>query len=198
MKEDKPSGVTLDSAALKALAHPLRVDMVDQLSMFGAATASQLAQRLDQSSGATSYHLRQLERHGLVREVADKGTGRERWWEVVPGGMSIALTDDSDPAMIEAGKLVGRQWADQRHRQLDAFLRRADIELSAEWTDGSLLLSTRLDLTAEELAEATSELSAAVDAIRARFKDRGRRPGTRPVQMQVNGFPLLDIPADLA
>lgn len=188
----------LDSAALKALAHPLRVDMVDQLIMYGPATASQLAERLDQSSGATSYHLRQLARHGLVREVEGKGTARERWWEVVPGGIAITLTEDTDPASIEAGKLIGRQWSDQRHRQLDAFFRRGDVELPMEWTDSALVIASKLDLTSAELAEVSRMLSAAVEEARAKFADLGPREGTRPVQLQGIAIPLLDVPGERA
>ena len=78
---------TLDVNDLKALAHPLRVQLLDALSTYGAATASGLADRLGESSGATSYHLRQLEKHGFVRELKGKGSARERWWERVPGGL---------------------------------------------------------------------------------------------------------------
>src|SRR6188474_1094363 len=93
----------LDMQRLKALAHPLRVQILDTLSIYGAFTASGLAERLGESSGATSYHLRQLERHGFVREVEGKGTGRERWWERVPGGITLNATEmDDTPAMRAA------------------------------------------------------------------------------------------------
>lgn len=186
----------LDAAALKALAHPLRVEMVDQLTLFGPATASQLADRLAESSGATSYHLRQLARHGLVRELEGRGTARERYWEIVPGGMSITLSEDADPASIEAGKLIARQWAEQRSRQVDAFLRRADVELGDTWVDGSLLLSSRLDLTPEELREVSEEIAATIERLRERFVDLGKREGTRTVSLQANVFPLIDVPGE--
>ena len=69
-------GRDLDMESLKALSHPLRVQLLDALSVYGPATASGLAERLGESSGATSYHLRQLERHGFVRELQARGTGR--------------------------------------------------------------------------------------------------------------------------
>src|SRR6478609_11448403 len=75
----------LGPAQLKALAHPLRVQILDLLSTHGALTASRLADLVGESSGSTSYHLRQLARHGFVREVRDRGTARERWWERPPG-----------------------------------------------------------------------------------------------------------------
>ena len=42
--------------------------MLGELRLNGAATASQLGRRLGESSGATSYHLRQLARFGSKAE----------------------------------------------------------------------------------------------------------------------------------
>ncbi|MGK5678488.1 helix-turn-helix domain-containing protein [Actinoplanes sp. URMC 104] len=72
--------VALDPRTLRGLAHPLRVRMLNLLRERGPSTASKLAERLGQSSGATSYHLRQLAAYGFVEEDPDRGTARERWW----------------------------------------------------------------------------------------------------------------------
>src|SRR4051795_3709734 len=109
----------LDMESLKALSHPLRVQMLDALSVYGPATASGLAERLAESSGATSYHLRQLEKHGFVREVEGRGTTRERWWERVPRAISIENKEYRDsPAAMAASKLVLNEWTDTRERRL--------------------------------------------------------------------------------
>jgi DNA-binding transcriptional ArsR family regulator len=76
MSEPERPERIVDAASLKALAHPLRVDMFDRLAMLGPATASQLAEALGESSGATSYHLRQLARHGFIEEDTDRGTAK--------------------------------------------------------------------------------------------------------------------------
>lgn len=73
----------LDAASAQALAHPLRARIVGDLRVHGPATATILAKRLGESSGATSYHLRVLGEHGFVEEDAGRGTGRERWWRAV-------------------------------------------------------------------------------------------------------------------
>src|SRR5689334_12619211 len=65
------SVVRPDGRSLRALAHPLRLRLLGLLRMDGAATASQLAARTGQSSGATSYHLRQLAAYGFVIEEPD-------------------------------------------------------------------------------------------------------------------------------
>ena len=54
--------------AIRALSHPLRVRLLDLLRFDGPSTATLLARRVGESSGATSYHLRQLARHGFIEE----------------------------------------------------------------------------------------------------------------------------------
>ncbi len=75
--------VDLDSAQLRCLAHPLRARLLGSLRAHGPATASHLAVRLGTNSGATSYHLRQLNDVGLVGDVAELGRGRERYWRAL-------------------------------------------------------------------------------------------------------------------
>src|SRR3546814_3464440 len=83
MNADESGGArpnrVLDAGALRALAHPLRVQIFDILSQYGPQTASTLAAMTGESSGATSYHLRALARQDLIREVDGRGTARERW-----------------------------------------------------------------------------------------------------------------------
>ena len=72
--------VTPDIAGLQALSHPTRLRMLGILRSEGSATASSLATRLGMNSGATSYHLRHLAKHGFIEDDAERGNGRERWW----------------------------------------------------------------------------------------------------------------------
>ena len=72
-----------DVRALRALAHPLRMSLLAALRSDGPSTASRLADRLGESSGATSYHLRQLAGFGFVEEVPGEGSARERWWRAL-------------------------------------------------------------------------------------------------------------------
>ena len=74
------SRVTPDVAGLQALSHPTRLRILGLLRSEGSATASSLATRLGMNSGATSYHLRHLAKHGFIEDDAERGNGRERWW----------------------------------------------------------------------------------------------------------------------
>jgi DNA-binding transcriptional ArsR family regulator len=74
-----PTRRALSLEQLRALAHPLRFRILELLRE-GAANSTLLAQRLGESSGATSYHLRQLARYDLIEEDSERSRGRERWW----------------------------------------------------------------------------------------------------------------------
>ncbi|WP_240930217.1 winged helix-turn-helix domain-containing protein [Streptomyces coryli] len=73
-----------DLAALKCLAHPRRQLVLQQLTLHGPATSATLARALGLNTGATSYHLRELARHGFVSdEPGAAGSGG--------GGRSAAI-----------------------------------------------------------------------------------------------------------
>lgn len=194
-----PHGRTMDLESLKALAHPLRVKIFDTLSTYGSFTASGLAERLGESSGATSYHLRQLEKHGFVREVEGKGVGRERWWERVPGGITLGTEEAlKTSAGREASQLVMREWATARERTLGEFLERGFDELPTKWTEATMISLTNVLVTAEQLGDFTERYMAMVTEFADKY--RGQKvPGSRPVQLQFHAFPVLDgeeIPED--
>jgi DNA-binding transcriptional ArsR family regulator len=185
-------GRDLDLESLKAFAHPLRVRIVDVLSTYGSFTASGLAERLGESSGATSYHLRQLEKNGFVREVEGKGTGRERWWERSPGGINISqMSMRESAAAREASDVVMRQWNENRNRIMDDFHERGMELLSEEWLETSMLSTSNVRMTVQQL-------KALVDAWEQVYlehieKIRGQDvPGSRPVQVHFNAFPVVD------
>ncbi|MCS7483956.1 helix-turn-helix domain-containing protein [Umezawaea endophytica] len=77
----QPEEIT-DPAVLKAMAHPLRRRIVAELRR-GPASATTLAAALQENTGSTSYHLRELAKHGFVEDEPSLGKGKERWWRVV-------------------------------------------------------------------------------------------------------------------
>lgn len=189
-QNDRPEqGRTLELDALKALAHPLRVKIFDALAMFGAATASGLAERLGESSGATSYHLRQLAKHDLVRELTDRGNARERWWERTPGGIMLKAVDESDAAR-HATEIVMNEWNTARENVLTEFLSRGPTELSTEWMEASTVNTANLAATVDEVREFKEQVAKLVGDFADAHRDRSR-PGTRPVQVQFSVFPLI-------
>lgn len=182
--------LTLD--ALKALAHPMRVQIFSALSSYGPATASALAVRLGESSGTTSYHLRQLERHGFVREDATRGNARDRWWERVPGPIEITEPDvDGSPGGAAANELLEAEFAraeDQRY----ADYRRGARSLGPAWRAAAVATTGHLQLDAAGLAEFNGD----VERLLARYRGRGAGEGSRRIEVHVRAFPVLDPATD--
>lgn len=182
----------LDLAALKALTHPLRVQLIDELSAHGAATASHLAERLGESSGATSYHLRQLARHGLVREVEGRGTARERWWERVPQPIKVDGSDlRPDSAERLASELVVAEMQRGRQQRLQAFLRTGPETLGPGWIEASGVVTANARLTQEQLDLLGQDLLRVLDSYLDRYRGQST-PGARPIQVHLDFFPLAD------
>jgi DNA-binding transcriptional ArsR family regulator len=186
----------LDATALQGLAHPLRVQLADQLSLHGPATATQLAARLNESSGATSYHLRQLEKYGFVEEDPSRGTGRERWWRRVPGRITIEghTLSEETPATREATKLVLNEFSRAKQARVQHW--RDNYERwPRAWADNSYESSNHLRLTATEFARLGHEM----DTLLSRWVERTRdREGTDVVDVEVQwySFPVGEPPAD--
>ncbi len=179
----------LGTAALRALAHPLRVRILDELSMYGPLTASGLGERLGESSGSTSYHVRQLEKHGLVAEDVGRGTGRERWWMRAPGSITLPDAHQQPEGSAErlATELIDQEWMRQRDESLREFRERGAKVFDGEWLDVASFDTVNLRLTAEELGDLVAE----IDAVIGRRLKTKTSAGARPVQLQLNAFPLV-------
>lgn len=189
---DEHGGRAADLDGLKALAHPLRMQLIEALSTYGEDTASGLAERLGESSGATSYHLRQLEKHGYVREVEGRGTGRERWWERVPGPIHLGNADlDSSEAGRAASRVIMREWLHHRESGVRDIIERGHDVLAPEWREAIALQSASVHVTADQLEELNHRVSDLI--LTFAHEHRGQRiPGSRPVHLQYFGFPVLD------
>lgn len=145
----------LGAAQLRALAHPLRLQLLQVLSAEGPATASQLGRRLGESSGATSYHLRALHRAGMVEE-AEQRNGRERWWQRVPEHLMIPNSvppEASDTERVELQAAHAQIESILVDRDEKALRRWTEIryDLPLEWQDSQWIGNLRIWATAEEL-----------------------------------------------
>src|SRR5688572_12890701 len=112
--------VRLDAQTLRGIAHPLRLRLLSLLREDGPSTATRLAERTGESSGSTSYHLRQLAQYGFVEDDTRPG-GRERWWRAVHRGNVLEARDiQAAPEEAEAYlRTVAAQYADRVQRWLD-------------------------------------------------------------------------------
>ncbi|MFE4469468.1 ArsR/SmtB family transcription factor [Leifsonia sp. NPDC056824] len=190
--EYEPHFESLGMPALRALAHPLRVEIMNELSDFGPATASMLAERLGESSGATSYHLRQLAKHGILVEDAERGSGRERWWRMAPGGVTIGGPETLEtPAGREVTEQISLSWAQNNERRLNTYLRRGIDTFGTEWVEAAALSTSHLEVTREQLAEFGTEYYKLLNRLKEKWKTEPAGERKR-IQAQFNAFPLVE------
>jgi DNA-binding transcriptional ArsR family regulator len=195
--QDSPFPIRrVDTASLKALAHPLRVQILEMLSRYGAQTACSLGELLNESSGSTSYHLRQLAKHDFVREVEGKGTARERWWERPRGAIQITSPElATSPATEEASRLVTREFEHSRQSVLAEFMSHGSDSLDAEWLHAAAISTSNARLNASQLSRYAHAMEAYGHRLLEEIRSEGEQEGARPVQIHFNAFPILGVPA---
>ncbi|HKU30203.1 ArsR/SmtB family transcription factor [Arthrobacter sp. NyZ413] len=186
----------VDTASLKALAHPLRVQILEMLSRYGAQTACSLAELLNESSGATSYHLRQLAKFDFVREVEGKGTARERWWERPKGAIQITSPElAQSPATQEASRLVTREFERNRQSVLADFMAHGMDSLGEEWLEAAIVNTANARMSAEQLHRYSHAVEAMAYKLLEEIRSEPEQEDARPVQIHFNAFPILGVPA---
>jgi DNA-binding transcriptional ArsR family regulator len=150
---------------MRALAHPVRLALLDHLHTVEQATATECAAVVGDSPSSCSYHLRALAKWGFVGE-ADGGVGRERPWRATAARIEFA--SDGLEAVVLRDELVAR--AQQRLR--DAL--RHEHELPPRWRRAAQTSSATLELTPLELEELGERFEQLLDEFRGRDK-RGAR-----------------------
>lgn len=156
---------------MRALAHPLRLRLLELMAAEGAFTASEAARRLDQTPANVSWHLRTLATYGFVRQ--GQGPGRARPWKLVSQSLTFGH-DAEDPAVATAlSDLV----LEREFQVLRAGLRQQPSE-DEEWREASSLTQARLWLTSEEARRLGERLKGVISA--AELVDRSQDPEQRP------------------
>ncbi|MYW62983.1 helix-turn-helix domain-containing protein [Streptomyces sp. SID8379] len=192
--KDEPERIT-DLSRLKAFTNPLRVRLYRLLYAAGTATASQLAEQVDQVPSLVSYHLRKLAELGFVAEAEpQRADGRERWWRVdSEEGWGFRDSDFADtPEGVAAVGSVTRGIFETRADHYRTYLdQRAAWD--RRWTDAAFSSEWLLDLRPDELAEMSDEL----EAVARRWRERGKSAkaagdtaGREHVSVHLYGFPF--------
>ena len=138
-----------DPKAMRALAHPVRLALLERLQRHGPATASQLSPHVGATPSVASWHLRHLAGFGLVRDAEPGPDRRERRWEATARGFRYGGASGGEEQRA-AAKLLSDQ----------LFLQASDLplrwaaetapDLEPEWRDRSGLDNTRVIVTPEE------------------------------------------------
>jgi len=186
--DDGPFGLR-DPRAIRALAHPLRLRLLEHLAVVGSLTATQASELLGESPASCSFHLRQLARYGFVEE-ADTGHGRARPWRVKRAGLTID-EDAEDPAQALAASALAHVLDDHWLARARDW-RTARAHYPAEWRKALSQSQHLLWLTPTEAASVLEEVNA---LIASRFRDRLGDPALRPkdalpIEILIRSHPL--------
>jgi DNA-binding transcriptional ArsR family regulator len=175
-------------AVMRAMAHPARLAILEHLAEGNEATATECAAVIGLSPSATSYHLRELAKAGLVQEAPSRGDGRERVWRRPRAAVRVDTRDDADPGAHEAAMEFLGLVLDQDDALAREWFARAPTE-PAEWSDAARIIRSRLLVTAAELAELTEQVTALIDPYLVR--ERPVAPeGARSVSILIRTVPL--------
>ncbi|MGW9555782.1 ArsR/SmtB family transcription factor [Nocardiopsis sp. NPDC055551] len=193
-----PRPLDVGAEALRGLAHPLRARILDRLQLHGPATATILGEHLGESSGSTSYHLRQLARFGFVENDPGHTGKRDRWWRIRPGGWRFNGIDHlRDPATREAAEIVLDRYYGGRRERLDRWhaltRERPDEPAVRRWLQAMQDSVSHARMTPRETEEFAGALQEFIRSWTRRFDGRTARshPDTEAVELQTDLFPDL-------
>jgi DNA-binding transcriptional ArsR family regulator len=164
----------IDPKAMRALAHPVRLALLEAFADTDTLTATEAGERVGESPANASFHLRQLAKYGFVEE-ADGGTGRRRPWKLKHRGTSFTDVHD-DPEIAGAARALGRTLRDHYLSRAQ----RAHEErhaLPSEWRAVTGFNQMGMYVTPEELKILNEEIVA---LLFERFGDRRTKTADLP------------------
>ncbi|HTW19404.1 MAG TPA: helix-turn-helix domain-containing protein [Mycobacteriales bacterium] len=179
-----------DPRAMRALAHPMRIALLEALSREGPLTATRAAEILNDSPGNMSWHLQTLAKYGFVEE-AGGGRGRSRPWQAVnvTYNFETAMAEGDVATAGEALEATIHEANNQRLREWWAQRRSFPVK----WRRAAYSSNSITYLTAKEL----EQLGEAFAGLLIQYSDRhdkSKRPaGALPVHLVTYGHPLPTI-----
>ena len=163
-----------DPRVLRAIAHPVRMRILDEFDTHGAQRAADVAAALDIPANQASFHLRQLAKYGLVVEAPEEARdGRDRVWRRADVDLKLdSKRLGETPGGQAALDVFMARWIGQAHELID----RVASPHKREGTTATTTHET-LRLTRDEARELADELSQVVR--RWNERARGRSDGVR-------------------
>ena len=196
--DDGGEVVISDPRAIRALAHPARVAVLERLFGGAVLTATECAKIAGLTPSAMSYHLRALERYGLVGRAEGGGDGRERPWRALGRGMRIKA-ESSMAGLAAESLVVGRIIDRMRDEVLASMAYRHDAGPDNDRPSGFGMAA--LHLTPEEAKAFADKVNALLEPYAQRDADPSARPaGTLPYHVYWAVSPALEdgVPAAVA
>ena len=132
--------------------------MLGLLQENGPATATALARALGESTGATSYHLRQLARYGLIDEVAGAKRGRSRWWRAAARHYDLERAPEQSEEQEAASWRLVALVLERDAAIVTSFVENRE-SYEGPWRDSAVFTNHVLYATPEELRAANSRIN---------------------------------------
>jgi DNA-binding transcriptional ArsR family regulator len=180
-----------DARALRALAHPVRLAILEVLNADGTATPTECSQHVGESPQACSYHLRALAKYGLVRR-ASSHDGRETRWELAAAGFRFSPTTSSAPEYAAAARALAAHVLERDDAIVAEYLARED-EVDDDWREAAMVSSSSIHVTPDELRDVQRRLIELL-APYARRARADRPDGSRRVRVVARAVPHLSTP----
>jgi DNA-binding MarR family transcriptional regulator len=177
-RSSKPRVLT-DPRAIRALAHPARLTVLEALADGEELTATSCAEVAGITPSAMSYHLRALEKWGFVERATSATDGRERPWRSTASGWRVEAMPDAVAAT--ATTAVVSSMLDRLRGDLADYFPREQLE-PKHWRDVAAVENQRLWLTADEARQLQETYNDFVEARRGRTA-ADHPPGARRVRL---------------
>jgi predicted transcriptional regulator len=196
--EERPHLEVRDPKMMRALAHPLRVALLEAIggSETRTLTATEASELLGESPANCAFHLRTLAKYGFLEE-AGGGRGRERPWRLRFRGIEIS-PPWQDPEARLAAEAAATIWIDRwlgRARQ--RLMRVLGAGYPAEWQEAAIASQADVYLTAQEAKDLDDAMHRLIEPYRARREDAALRPpGSLRHELLLFGYPLTDPPPE--
>ena len=191
-RADLPHLEVRDPKMMRALAHPLRMALLEAIGNAESRTltATEASELLGESPANCAFHLRTLAKYGFVEE-AGGGRGRERPWRLRYRGLELAPPwQDAETRL--AAHAVASVWIDRWLARARERLMRI-IGYSPAWQEATLASQMDLYLTAQEAKDLGAAMHNLVDPYQERRDDPSLRPpGGVRYEVMLFGYPLDD------
>jgi DNA-binding transcriptional ArsR family regulator len=180
-----------DPTAIRALAHPVRLDLLDLLVAIGPATAAQCGRVLGVSQASCSFHLRQLAKYGLVHDAGPGQDRRERRWQAADGNLTVAVAGVGDGL---ARQQLERLVIEREMQAILGYAERTDGEFP-RWQHKAGIVSAVAVMSPDEAAAVKEQWKALIEPYVTRAAGSGLRlqPGQRYVRYLMAATPLPEI-----
>jgi DNA-binding transcriptional ArsR family regulator len=173
-----------DPKAIRALAHPLRLDVLQVLGASGPATAAQCGRMLGVSQASCSFHLRQLAKYGFVEDAGPGRDRRERLWRATASRLSVKSGTGDGTVQRQVEQVV----VERDVQAILDYLHRPD-DASPEGRQGSIVTALAV-LSPDEAAALKEKWVALLAPYTVRTDGHQPLPGQRPVRYFMSAIPL--------